>query len=41
MKVVDEKGKIFGKLNIIDLLVILLLIAAVALVGYKATHRCV
>lgn len=31
MKVVDEKGKIFGKLNIIDLLVILLLIAAVVL----------
>ena len=39
MKVVDEKGKIFGRLNIIDLLVVLLLIAAVALVGYKATHR--
>lgn len=39
MKVVDEKGKIFGKLNIIDLLVILLLVAAVVLVGYKVTHR--
>lgn len=35
MKIVDEKGRIFGKLNIIDLLVILLLVLAVALVGYK------
>lgn len=35
MKVVDEKGKLFGKLNIIDLLVIFLLIVAVALVGFK------
>ena len=29
MKVVDEKGKLFGKLNIIDLLVIVLLLVAV------------
>ncbi len=29
MKLVDEKGKLFGKLNIIDLLAILVLIAAV------------
>lgn len=35
MKVVDEKGKLFGKLNIIDLLVIVLIIAAVAVVGLK------
>ena len=35
MKVVDEKGKLFGKLNIIDLLVIILIIAAVAVVGVK------
>lgn len=35
MKVVDEKGKIFGKLNIIDLLVIVLLVAAIALVAFK------
>ncbi|NCB64248.1 MAG: DUF4330 domain-containing protein [Clostridia bacterium] len=32
---VDEKGRLFGKLNIIDFLVIILLIAALALVGYK------
>lgn len=35
MKVVDEKGKLFGKLNLIDLLVIVLIIAAVAVVGLK------
>ena len=35
MKVVDEKGKLFGKLNIIDLLVVVLLIVAVALVATK------
>lgn len=29
MKIVDEKGKLFGKLNIIDLLAILVLVAAV------------
>lgn len=39
MKIVDEKGKIFGKLNIIDLLVILVLIAAVVLVGIKLQRR--
>lgn len=35
MKVIDEKGKLFGKLNIIDLVVIVLIIAAVAVVGVK------
>lgn len=30
MKIIDEKGKLFGKLNIVDLLVILLVIAAAA-----------
>ncbi len=39
MKVVDEKGKIFGKLNIIDLLVILLLIVAVCLVAIKVLRH--
>ena len=39
MKVVDEKGKLFGKLNIIDLLVILLLLIAVALVGWKVLKK--
>ena len=39
MKVVDEKGKLFGILNIIDLLVILLLIVALALVGWKVLRK--
>lgn len=30
MKVIDEKGRLFGKVNIIDLLVVLLVIAAAA-----------
>lgn len=35
MKVIDEKGKLFGKLNIIDLLVIVLIIAVAAVLGTK------
>lgn len=35
MKVVDEKGKLFGKLNIIDLLVIIFIVAAAVVVGVK------
>ncbi|MEG2420919.1 MAG: DUF4330 domain-containing protein [Oscillospiraceae bacterium] len=35
MKMVDEKGKLFGKINIIDLLILILLVAALALVGWK------
>lgn len=31
MRIIDEKGRLFGKLNIIDLLVILLVIAAAVL----------
>lgn len=33
--IIDEKGKLFGKINIIDLILILVVIAAVAIVGYK------
>lgn len=35
MKVIDEKGKMFGKINLIDLLVILVLVLIVAAVGWK------
>lgn len=35
MKVFDEKGKLFGKINIIDLLIILLVVAAIVVVGVK------
>ena len=32
MSVIDKKGKLFGKLNIIDLLAILLIVAVLALI---------
>ena len=35
MKVFDEKGKLFGKINIIDLLVILVVAVAIVVVGVK------
>ncbi|WP_461811873.1 DUF4330 domain-containing protein [Faecalimonas sp.] len=35
MKVIDEKGKIFGKINIIDMAIILIVIALFVGVGYK------
>ena len=35
MKLVDEKGKLFGKLNIVDLLVIVVIVAAAALLAMK------
>ncbi len=35
MKLFDEKGKLFGKINIIDLLVILVVIVALIVVGAK------
>ena len=39
MSVIDKKGKLFGKLNIIDLIVIILIVAVVALLGYKLTSN--
>ena len=33
MKIIDEKGRLFGKINLIDLLVIVLVIAIIAAVG--------
>lgn len=39
MKIVDENGKIFGKLNLVDLGIVLLLILAVAAVGYKVVRE--
>lgn len=35
MKMIDEKGRLFGKLNLIDLIVIVLIIAAAIVVGVK------
>ena len=35
MKLFDEKGKIFGKINVIDFLVIIVIVAALIVVGIK------
>ncbi|MBR5534157.1 MAG: DUF4330 domain-containing protein [Ruminiclostridium sp.] len=35
MSIIDSKGKLFGKVNIIDLLVIIMIVAVVALLGTK------
>ena len=37
MKLIDEKGRLFGKINLIDLMVILLLLGAIPIFyfGYK------
>ena len=39
MKIVDEKGRLFGKINLIDLLVIVLIVAVVAAVGWKLVGK--
>lgn len=38
MKVIDEKGRIFGKINIFDLFVLLALLIAIFAVGYKVIN---
>ena len=35
MKIIDEKGRLFGKINLIDLLVLVLVVAVVLAVGWK------
>ena len=35
MKLFDEKGKLFGKINVIDLLIIILVIVAIVVIGIK------
>ena len=35
MKLIDEKGRLFGKINLIDLLVVLLIVAVLATVVWK------
>ena len=35
MKLIDEKGRLFGKINLIDLLVVLLIVAVLAAVAWK------
>ena len=41
MKLIDEKGRLFGKINLIDLLVVLLIVAVLAAVVWKlGRSRC-
>lgn len=35
MKLIDEKGRLFGKANIVDLFVVIIVVAIVAAVGYR------
>ena len=35
MKLIDEKGRLFGKINLIDLLVVVLIVAVIAAVVWK------
>ena len=35
MKIINEKGKLFGLINIVDLIVLLLVIAVIGVVGTK------
>ncbi len=39
MKIIDEKGKLFGKVNVIDILVILVIAAVVAVLAWKAGSK--
>lgn len=39
MKIIDEKGRLFGKINLIDLLVIVLALAVVLAVGWKVVGK--
>ena len=39
MKIIDEKGRLFGKINLIDLLVIVLVIASHSGCGLEARRQ--
>lgn len=39
MKLIDEKGRLFGKLSIIDLLVLIIIVAAALFLGTKLASR--
>ena len=39
MKIIDEKGRLFGKINLIDLLVVILIVAVIAAVAWKLGGR--
>lgn len=39
MKLIDGKGRLFGKINLIDLLVVILIVAVIAAVAWKLGGR--
>jgi len=39
LKLLDEKGRLFGKINLVDLVTVLVLVAALAAVGWKLGGR--
>lgn len=39
MKLIDEKGRLFGKINIFDLIILLAIVLVVGVVGYKLVQR--
>ena len=39
MKLIDEKGRLFGEINLIDLLVVILIVAVIAAVAWKLGGR--
>lgn len=39
MKLIDEKGKLFGKVNLVDILVVILVVGLVAGVGVRLTSK--
>ena len=39
MKIMDEKGRLFGKLNIVDFLVLVLLVVVAAALAFKFLGR--
>lgn len=39
MKLIDEKGRLFGKINIFDLIVVLAVVLVVGAVGYKLVQN--
>lgn len=40
-KIIDEKGKLFGKINIIDLVILAVLAAVIVVIGSKLTGRSI
>lgn len=39
MKIINERGKLFGIINVVDLVLLLAIIAAVAGIGYKTLNK--